>query len=278
MHKNINTNTGIITHMQNKKHNNIMKNSLKIIAIMILCFLFVYTNAVFAAEKPIQNKSEIRIIKASELDASEWTFENYVISEGDVLDISVWQVKELDEKVVVRPDGKISFPLIGDVEARGRAIDELTEDITEKLKLYIKIPKVNIIVSSFGGKKIIILGEIAGPGIIRFTEPIRILEALALAGSYQESAGLKSVLVIRGDVERNADVIVVNALDILKGNLRENIYIQKGDIIFVPRSFVGNVAYFVRQISPLLGAATQQYDIKNTYYRFKSKQYRTNDD
>ena len=277
MHKNINTNMGTIILMQNNRCSNIVKNNLKIVVIMILCFSFMHAHIAFA-EDAKQNQSEIRIIKASELDASEWTFENYVVTEGDVLEISVWQVENLNKKVVVRPDGKISFPLIGDVEARGRSIDELAADVTEKLKLYIKIPKVSIIVTSFGGKKIIILGEISGPGIIRFTAPIRIMEALALAGSYRESAGLKSVLVIRGDVERNADVIVVNALDILKGNLRENIYIEKGDIIFVPRSFVGNVAYFVRQISPLLGAATQQYSIKKTYYQFKNKDYRTDTD
>ena len=255
-----------------------MKNLLKIICMIIFCFFILKNSILFAGDGAKENKSEIRIIKASELDIKEWTFEDYIISEGDVLEISVWQVDDLNKKVVVRPDGKVSFPLIGDISARGKSIDDLSKEVTEKLKLYIKMPKVSIIVTSFGGKKIIILGEISGPGIIRFTEPIRIMEALALGGSYRESAGLKSVLVIRGDVERNADVIVVNALDILKGNLRENIYIEKGDIIFVPRSFVGNVAYFVRQVSPLLGAATQQYNIKKTYYEFKNKDYRTNTD
>jgi len=252
-----------------------MKNSLKVLYMMFFCLYIVGSSVVFAAEQQVDNKSEIRIIQAADLDIREWTFEDYVVSEGDVLEISVWQVEDLNKKVVVRPDGKISFPLIGDISARGRSIDDLSKEVAEKLKLYIKTPKVSVIVTSFGGKKIIILGEISGPGIIRFTEPIRIMEALALAGSYRESAGLKSVLVIRGDVDRNADIIVVNALDILKGNLRENIYIKKGDIIFVPRSFIGNVAYFVRQISPLLGAATQYYDVKKTYYWIKDKDYRT---
>ena len=250
-----------------------MKRTYKLISVLVLCFFIAQSGLVLADPKPDQGQSEIRIIKASELDIREWTFEDYVISEGDVLEISVWQVEDLNKKVVVRPDGKISFPLIGDIDVRGKSIEDLSKEMTEKLKLYIKTPKVSVIVTSFGGKKIIILGEVGGPGIIRFTEPIRIMEALALAGSYRESAGLKSVLVIRGDVERNADIIVVNALDILKGNLKENIYIEKGDIIFVPRSFVGNVAYFVRQISPLLGASTQYYKIKRQYYQIKDKRY-----
>lgn len=219
-------------------------------------------------------EGEIRIINASDISNRSWSFDDYLIDTGDVLEISVWQVEDLQRKVVVRPDGKISFPLIGDVIAEGRSIESLSSEIAEKLKIYIKSPQVSVIVSSFGGKKVIILGEVANKGIIRFTEPIRIIEALALSGGYMESAGLKSVLVIRGDLGKHVDVIVLDVLDILKGNLRENIYIQKGDIVFVPRSFVGNVAYFIRQISPLLGAATTYYNIKKIQYDFKEHEYR----
>jgi polysaccharide biosynthesis/export protein len=243
-----------------------------------LCFLMIFSNnCILIAEDqkaPIPESGQIRIIRAEDIQVSEWTFDNYQIDTGDVLEISVWQVEDLQRKVVVRPDGRISFPLIGDVVAEGRSIDNLTAEITERLKTYIKSPQVSVIVASFGGKKAIVLGEVSNKGIIRFTEPIKIMEVLALSGGYMESAGLKSVLVVRGDISGNTDVIVVNALDILKGNLRENIYIEKGDIVFVPRSFVGNVAYFVRQISPLLGAATTYYDVKKTQYFFKEHEYR----
>lgn len=220
---------------------------------------------------------EVRIIRATDIGVKEWTLEDYRIETGDVLEIAVWQVEDLQKDVVVRPDGKVSFPLIGDIDAAGHAIDELTQDITEKLKTYIKNPQVSVIVNSFGGKKLIVLGEVGSTGIIRYTEPIRILEALALSGGYLESAGLQNVLIIRGDLKGPTDVIVVNVKEILKGDLHENIYVEKGDIVFVPRSFIGNVAYFIRQISPLLGAATTYYDIKETYYDFKTKEYRRTD-
>ena len=187
-------------------------------------------------------------------------------------------MEDLQKDVVVRPDGKVSFPLIGDADAAGRTIDELTEDITEKLMTYIKSPQFSVIVNSFGGKKLIVLGEVSSTGIIRYTEPIRIMEVLALSGGYLESAGLQNVLIIRGDLKGPTDIIVVNVKEILKGDLHENIYVEKGDIVFVPRSFIGNVAYFIRQISPLLGAATTYYDIKETYYDFKTKEYRTDAD
>lgn len=219
-------------------------------------------------------KDRVRIIRASEIKEQEWTIESYRVDTGDVLEISVWQVEELHKDVVVRPDGMISFPLIGDVQIAGLTLDEITQDLTNKLKIYIKNPQVSVIVKDFGGKKVVILGEVGGPGIIRFTEPIKILEALALSGGFEESAGLKSVLVIRGDLENYTEVIVVNATDILKGNLRENIYVQKDDIIYVPRNFIGNVGYFVRQIAPILNAATTYYNIKTRYYTIRRKDYR----
>jgi len=220
---------------------------------------------------------EIRVIKANEIDVKEWTTENYLINTGDVLDISVWQVEELEKTAVVRPDGKISFPLIGDLPVAGFTINEISKDITAKLKTYIKNPQVTVMVASYGGKKIIVLGEVGNKGIIRFTEPTKIIEILALSGGYTEAAALKSVLVIRGNLKGPTDIIVVNVLDIYKGKLRENIYIEQGDLVYVPRSFVGNVAYFIRQIGPLLGAATEYYSIKKTYYDIKSKGYKSSD-
>lgn len=259
----------------------LIKMKLKKAIILIAILSFSITGNIAAADKKKDEKpsglGKVRIIRASELKEKEWTIESYRVDTGDVMDISVWQVEELHREVVVRPDGMISFPLIGDVFVAGCTLDEITENITEKLKIYIKHPQVSIIVKDFGGKKIVILGEVSGPGIIRFTEPIRILEALALSGGFQETAGLKSVLVIRGDLQNYTEVIVINVVDILKGNLGENIYIQKDDIVYVPRNFIGNVGYFVRQISPLLGAASTYYNIKRQYYSIKRKEYRTAD-
>jgi len=251
-----------------------MKKTTKRIEISILValvsiILLLQTQHLFAGEKNGNGKNDnklgnVRIIDATDLKDEEWNTENYLIDTGDTIEISVWQVDELSRAVVVRPDGKISFPLIGDVVALGRSIDELKDNISDKLKVYIKDPKVTAIVKKFGGKKIIVLGEVVNRGIIRFTEPIRVMEALALSGSYTESANIKSVLIIRGDLKNNTDIVVVNVMEIIKGNLRHNIYMQKHDIIFVPRSFVGNVAYFVRQLTPLLTGARQYTKVKDT--------------
>lgn len=270
----INTDTGITIHHKEKEKDIKMRPVTIILAVLMSVFCCC-AYAQTARQEDLPEIGEVRIIRAADMGTEEWTLDNYRIEAGDVLEIAVWQVEDLQKDVVVRPDGKVSFPLIGDVDAAGYTIDELSRSITEKLKTYIKSPQVSIIVNSFGGKKLIVLGEVGSTGIIRFTEPIRIMEALALSGGYLESAGLQNVLIIRGDLKGPTDVIVVNVKEILKGNLLENIYVEKGDIIFLPRSFVGNVAYFIRQISPLLGAATTYYNIKEQYYDFKTKSYRT---
>ncbi|NQT89881.1 MAG: polysaccharide biosynthesis/export family protein [Candidatus Omnitrophica bacterium] len=220
-------------------------------------------------------KGEIRVIYAKDIVDTGWTIETYRVSSGDILEISVWQVEELHKEVVVRPDGRISFPLIGDVEVEGYTLDQIRSEIANKLTTYIKSPQVTVMVRDFGGKKVVILGEIGTPGVLRFTQPIRIMEAMALAGSWADSAGLKNVLVIRGDYENYTEIIVVNVIDILKGKFKENIYLRKDDIVYFPRSFLGNVAYLIQQIAPLLGAAATYYEVKTTYYNIKAKAYRT---
>ncbi|MFC1807688.1 polysaccharide biosynthesis/export family protein [Candidatus Omnitrophota bacterium] len=259
--------------MEKKKGKN--RFSCFIFILIVITSMFCCRNA-YAVDSKVDDskKGDIKIVRAGEIVQKEWTIDDYLVDRGDALEVSVWQIDELHNIVIVRPDGRISFPLIGDVFVAGRTLYEIAEDIKEKLKTYIKEPQVSVIVKSFGGKKVVILGEVGNPGIIRFTEPIRMMEALALSGGYDESAGLKNVLIIRGDIDKSTNVIVVNVMAILKGDLRENIYLEKDDIIFLPRSFIGNVAYYVRQIAPLLGAAQQHYDIKNLYYQHRKKNYR----
>jgi len=93
----------------------------------------------------------------------------YIIGDDDVLYISVWQNDDLNMEVVVRPDGKISFPLIGDVAARGMTITQLDEEITKRLKEYIRFPEVSISLRKIGGSKVVILGEVQHPGVYSVT-------------------------------------------------------------------------------------------------------------
>ncbi len=191
----------------------------------------------------------------------------YYIDTGDVLDISVWQIPDLSKsEVIVRPDGKISFPLIGDLKAEGLTLTQLSNMITEKLKTYVKAPQVSIMIRRFGEhanmNKVVILGEVPGPGVYRSTGSSSIAEVIASAGGYTKYAVINSIMVIRGDVRNKPEVIRVNLAQVLKGRLSQNILVKPNDIVYVPRSFVGNVNTFMELIQPAVSEYLQTLDVR----------------
>lgn len=183
----------------------------------------------------------------------------YTISPEDVLEISVWQHPELDRTVTVRPDGRMSFSLVGDVNASGLTPAELDEVITRKLSKYVQKPEVTVIVidASIRSKQVLILGEVIRPGAYPIGEGITVLEAIAKAGSYTESAALKKVTITRQSRAKNPKVIKVNLKKVIaKGDTSEDITLEPGDIVYLPKktSAWGIFdRYFVRGILPVLG-------------------------
>lgn len=219
----------------------------------------------------------------------------YLIGPGDTLDISVWKEADLSRKVIVRPDGMISFPLVGDMQAVGKTLTELDGELTKSLSSYVKEPQVAVMVESFGwkkevpaevfleespevsvtikkfgGRKVIILGDVMKPGVYTFTNDIRLIEALALAGDCTKFAVKNNILVIRGDIHQKPTVISANIASFIKNaKLNENILIQPQDVIFVPRSLIGNVNAFVETIGPWIDivykGSTTRKDLETGY-------------
>ncbi|MEI8348619.1 MAG: polysaccharide biosynthesis/export family protein [Candidatus Omnitrophota bacterium] len=211
---------------------------------------------------------EVEFVAAKDLDEDSWAAENYLVEIGDVLEISVWQIQELQREVVVRPDGKISFPLIGDVVAVGRTIDELRQDIVDKIKIYIKVPQVSINIIEFGGKKVAVLGEVGSPGLVRFNGPTTLAEALSLAGDLTYQANKDRVFILRTMPGGKPVVIYANANKMLKeGDLQENVFVRSGDIVYVPRSFIHDFTYFMDNVfAKIVGYGETYYG--DTWKRF----------
>ena len=204
----------------------------------------------------------VDIIYARDLKSRGYDVGEYRLEPEDVVDISVWQIEKLNRKSVVRPDGRISYPLIGDVMAEGRTVEELRKDITDKLTRYIRNPQVTVIIERFGGKRLAVINEDGGGKVLRFTRPIKVLEALAQAGGYNTDLNLKKIYVIREFKDRPdyAQLIVVNAQNLLRqGDIRENIYVRSGDTMFLARGMLATVEVFRREIDKLVG------DIDFTY-------------
>ncbi|MDD4955907.1 MAG: polysaccharide export protein [Candidatus Omnitrophica bacterium] len=212
-----------------------------------------------AAKKTVPKKA--KFIRASDYKEDEWALENYLIDMGDILEISVWQVEDLQRDVVVRPDGKISFPLIGDVQASGKTIEQLREEIVGKIKLYIKVPQVSINILEFGGKKAVVLGDVQDEGVIRFNTPTTALEAIALAGGFDKvKANMDRVYVIRDVHSDRPLVIMVNANDVLKGGyLSENVLVRSGDIVYATRAMSADFNQFMDNVFGKVVAYAEAY-------------------
>lgn len=173
----------------------------------------------------------------------------YLVGEADILYVAVWQNDDLNQEVIVRPDGRISFPLAGDIMAVGRTLTQIDEEITQRLGEFIKFPEVSLSIRRLGGSKVVILGEVYRPGVYIVTGNRSILEAMALAGGMTPDAVANSVVLIRGGLKTPGEPRRLNLRQAMLGKAPDaNVSIQSEDIIFVPKTFIANLAYVVTQI------------------------------
>jgi polysaccharide biosynthesis/export protein len=187
--------------------------------------------------------------------AEQQSGSKYILGVGDIIEVSVWNHQELKSTLSIRPDGLISYPLTGEIRAAGETTADLTDQIREKMLVYMKDPKISVNVVEYRSKKILVLGEVKTPGLYPCESQMTAFEAIGLAGGYLKYAELRSILVIRNPYSKSPQFITVNlhkALD--HTNTKENIALQPKDIIYVPRSFIGNagdfIDFFISKIRP----------------------------
>jgi polysaccharide biosynthesis/export protein len=161
----------------------------------------------------------------------------YVINPGDVLSIYVW--KELDvskDQLLVRPDGRVSLPIIGEVKLAGKTIEQAEEEIEGKLLSYM-LDKPNVTVSSLSlnGNSVFVLGKVARPGQFTLFNQLDVTQVLTLAGGVTTFADLDDIRILRRDSSGQQQSIKFDYLDVEKGrNLDTNILIKSGDVVIVP--------------------------------------------
>lgn len=161
--------------------------------------------------------------------------EAYRIQPGDVLIVSVWKEQDLQSEVLVRPDGGLSFALVGDVQASGRTIEELRAAINERLRKYIPDPSVTIAVKQIGGNRVYVLGKVNRPGEFPFTRPIDVMQALSLAGGATSFASLDDIQILRRDERGAQQSLRFKYSEVERGrNLAQNILLKSGDTVVVP--------------------------------------------
>ena len=159
---------------------------------------------------------------------------NYIIGARDVLDISVWKEPELTRALPVRPDGKVSLPLLNDVQAAGLTPTQLANNISNELKKYVTNPQVTIIVTQINSQRIYILGEVSRAGAYPLLPQMTVLQALSSAGGLGTFANSKKIYVLR-QVNGKPEKYPFNYKEVLAGKrANENIELKAGDTIVVP--------------------------------------------
>lgn len=161
---------------------------------------------------------------------------DYIIGAEDILDITVWRNQELSKEVQVRPDGRISLPLIGDVTAVGKTPTQLTDEITAKLKTYVQNPAVAIMVKSVNSYSVFVLGEVRNPGKYPLKSKTTLLQGITIAGGFTPIAARNQMVVFRfGENGAGEQVLKASYDDIvLRGGVNQNIELKAGDTIVVP--------------------------------------------
>lgn len=196
-------------------------------AITILTVLWMALAAAAIAQSDDPPKSDATSAATPSADSE------YKIGADDVLRISVWKEPDLTETLPVRPDGKISMPLLNDVQAAGMSPLQLKDSITEKLRKYISDPRVTVVVTAMNSRRIFVTGEVTHSGPMALLPHMTVLQALAQAG-FTQFANLKGIYLLRTENGKQSR-LPFNYKEVVKGNRPEqNIALKPGDTVVVP--------------------------------------------
>jgi polysaccharide export outer membrane protein len=201
--------------------------------IAVLLVGAVLVSSVWAQDTPVSTSVQSTTTSADK-PADKPHDNSFVIGNDDVLAINVWKEPDISRSIPVRSDGKISLPLVGEVQAAGLTPLMLEKDIATKLKSYIAEPEVTVMVEQVNSQKFNILGQVAKPGTYVIANSPTVLDAIALAGGFRDFAKRKSIYVLRHGATGDTR-LPFNYKDVSQGkNMAQNIKLQPGDTIIVP--------------------------------------------
>jgi len=174
----------------------------------------------------------------------------YILGFGDELEISIFRHDDMTKKVRILPDGKIHYPLVGEIKAEGLSANQLRDKLREGLLKYYVDPQVSVIVTSIGSQKIFVLGEVNKPGVFQLDRPKTVIEAISEAEDFTHDAKARNVLLIRGGPSNpNPSYSVLDLEKTFKErDMTQNVSLRQGDIIYVPATEIANVERFFDRI------------------------------
>ena len=207
-----------------------MKKAMKLGVLMAMGFL---ASAMLGQSGDTGKNDEAKTDKPAAMAQDAGAPSDYVIGADDTLRISVWKEPDLSEILPVRPDGKISMPLLNDIPAAGLTPLQLKDSITEKLKKFIADPRVTVVVTAMNSQRVFVSGEVLHSGPIALLPHMTVLQALSQAG-FNQFANLKGIYLLRTENGKQ-EKIPFNYKEVIKGNRPEqNIMLKPGDTVVVP--------------------------------------------
>jgi len=160
--------------------------------------------------------------------------EDYLVASADTLEISVYGEQDLVRELIVRPDGRVSFPLVGDLEVEGKTTTQIKADVEKKIRDYVPDASVSVIVTGLGSLQYYVLGKVVNPGAFNMSRAVSVLQALATAGGMTTFAKEGDILIVRR-YGKETTHIPFNYEAVKKGkNLEQNILLERGDVVLVP--------------------------------------------
>ncbi|MBW7850363.1 MAG: polysaccharide biosynthesis/export family protein [Rhodospirillales bacterium] len=173
---------------------------------------------------------------------------DYVIQPGDAMTVKFFYNPELNEDIVVRPDGRISLQLVGEQQASGLTPGQLERQLTQQYDRELKNPKLAVILKSFGGQRAYVSGEVTRPGVVDIVGDVSVLQSIAASGGFTDRARRNEVILIRRGPDGRPVPVSLNLEDFVKGLApQQDVRLQPYDIVYVPRSAVGDLNVFIDQ-------------------------------
>ncbi|MCD2450685.1 polysaccharide biosynthesis/export family protein [Methylicorpusculum oleiharenae] len=177
------------------------------------------------------------LVGTTQATAEEAGYEpgTYKVEPGDVLTVSVWKEEGLLQEVLVRPDGGISFPLAGNIQAQGKTLEQIESIISQRLADYIADPVVTVSAKQLFGNKVYVIGKVNKPGEYPINRPTDVMQGLAMAAGMTPFSAVNDIVILRRHADGQQEAIPFRYGDVEDGDdLHQNIVLQPGDVIVVP--------------------------------------------
>jgi polysaccharide export outer membrane protein len=173
-------------------------------------------------------------LSVADTAAADVARSSYRLQPGDVIDVSVWKEADLQKEVLIRPDGGFTFPLAGEVDARGKSVENVRAILAERLQKYVPTPVVTVAVKAIAGNRVYVVGKVNHAGDFPLSNQIDVMQAITLAGGTTPYAAVNDIVILRRQ-NGQQQAFSFHYSDVSRGrNLAQNILLESGDVVVVP--------------------------------------------